>query len=622
MKRLALSVTVVGLLVAGAPSAVAQSQIDLAPASAPTFPQRAYRLTVPARRGLSSEDIKVTENGDPVSRLALTSADAARGGAFGAVLVIDASASMHGSAIRGAINAARDLAKRRTGSQQLGIVVFNRTPRILLAPTDDQQAIESALAVPPRLASQTRIFDAVSAALDLLKTAKITAGSVVVLSDGSDTGSSVAAATVATRARRANVAIYTVGLRSRAFDSGELQGLAAAGRGRYAAAASISDLRRIFRDLGAQLASDYLVEYRSLAKPGREVTVAVRVKDVDGIATSTYSVPGDASFVQVRDSFWTSGLGIVLTGLLSAALLALSLGILLVRRGRAPTLRERVQSFVSLPSERAVDPDALLTGPQTSSAERSLERMQWWIAFKRDLEVARIETAPMKIVTVTSIATVVVMYMLILVTGFPFAGLFALGIPWGVRTWVRIMRDRQRTQFTEQLPDVLQGTASAVRAGHGLVASLAIVAEDAAEPSRTEFLRVVADEALGVPLDEALRLVQARMESRDVLQIALVAQIQREAGGNMAEVLDRITDGLRQSGELRRMVKGLTAQGRLSRWVVTALPVLLLLAMTAISPHYVSPLYTTGLGLLLLFVAAVMSTLGSLVIGKIVNFKV
>jgi tight adherence protein B len=214
------------------------------------------------------------------------------------------------------------------------------------------------------------------------------------------------------------------------------------------------------------------------------------------------------------------------------------------------------------------------------------------------------------------------MYLLAAITGLPLVGLFALAIPWGVRTWVRISLERQRELFCDQLPDILQGAASAIRAGHGLVAALSEVAEQAPEPSRAEFIRVVSDEALGVPMDEALRSLQRRMNSREVLQIALVAQIQREAGGNMAEVLDRITDALRQRGELRRMVKALTAQGRLSRWVVTAIPLALLLVVSVANPRYVDPMFTTALGLFLLILAGTLMLIGSLVIGKIVNFKV
>ena len=623
MRLAAVSAAVLGLLVFGATTAPAQDRIGLVPAGSAQFPERSYRLTLPERRGLRPEDVKVTENGEPVRSLSLSSGDGRRRGEFGTILVIDASASMKGRAIRGAMSAARALARQRRGAQQIGVIVFNRTPTILLAPTDDRKAIDRALSRPPSLAAKTHIFDAVSGALDLLAQAKITAGSIVVLSDGADSGSRRAADAVTARARKENVSVFTVGLRSGAFDSRELKGLAAAGRGRYAAAESSTDLRRIFRELGAQLADDSLVRYRSSAEPGSQVTVAVRVSGADGIATSTYQVPGGPTYVRIERSFWTSGLGVAVTSLVCALLLAVALGVLFARRLRGPSLRERVQGFVSPPGDLSPVRDAVLTGDTaTGGAERSLERTKWWASFKHDVEIGRITVAPMRIVTTTVLATLVLMFLLAKVTGLALVGVFALAIPWGVRTLVRVKCERQRAHFTEQLPDMLQGAASAVRAGHGLVAALSMVAQDAPEPSRTEFLRIVADEGLGVPLEDALRVVQQRMDNREVQQIALVAQIQREAGGNMAEVLDRITEALRQRAELRRMVKALTAQGRLSRWVVTALPLVLLLVLSVINPAYMAPLYTTLLGLIMLGLAGAMMLGGSLAIGKIVNFNV
>jgi tight adherence protein B len=624
MRRAALILAVLGLVASMATgvATAAPQRLGLSPAGTPKFPERAYRLSLPTRRGLLPQDLRVTENGDPVSKLKLTSADAARGGDFGAILVIDASASMHGGAIAGAMGAARELATQRTSGQQLGVVVFNRTAKVLLAPSADQQEIDAVLARTPTLAPQTHIFDAVAVAEGLLERAHITAGSIVLLSDGSDTGSRASAQAVAARALRSNFRIYTVGLRSRAFNSGELKDLAAAGGGAYSAAASISDLRRIYREIGAQLASEYLVEYRSFARPGRDVTVAAHIVGTDSVGSGAYRVPGGATFVQIEDSFWTSTLGVIVTGLLSASLLALGLGILLARSRRAPTVRERIRGFVSTPAELALDEDTVITGRAASGAERSLEKTQWWQRFKLDVEVARIMIEPIKIVAGTLLATLVMFYVLAAVTGLPLVGVFALAIPWGVRTWVRIASDRQRALFVEQLPETLQGASSAIRAGHGLVAALSMVAQDAPEPSRAEFLRVVADEALGVPLDDALRVVQDRMDSREVMQIALIAQIQREAGGNMAEVLDRITEALRGRAELRRMVKALTAQGRLSRWVVTALPVGLLLVISVANPAYVHPLYTTPFGVFMLVAAGVLMLVGSVVIGKIVDFKV
>jgi tight adherence protein B len=164
--------------------------------------------------------------------------------------------------------------------------------------------------------------------------------------------------------------------------------------------------------------------------------------------------------------------------------------------------------------------------------------------------------------------------------------------------------------------------ASAMRAGHSFIGALSVVVEDAPEPSRSEFRRVVADEQLGVPLEDALHVVVERMESRELEQVALVAAVQRQSGGNTAEVLDRVTDTIRERFELRRTVQTLTAQGRLSRWIVSALPLFLLLVITLINPGYMNVLYDSGGGRIALVFAGVMVVSGSLVIKRIVNIKV
>ena len=623
MRRRALGAALIGLLaLVVAPSHAVAQQPMLVPAGTPKFPERAYRLTVPERRALAAGQLKVTENGEAVRGVTLTSAEAGNGTDFGTVLVIDASKSMRGAAIRGAIDAAREVAAQRASNQQLGVIVFNRTPTVVTDLTTDQAVIDAALATPPELAPQTRIFDAVDTALDMLARAKITAGSIIVLSDGADTNSVVPAKAVGTRARKANVRIFTIGLRSRSFDRSELSGLASVGRGRYFPTESVEDLGAIFRQLGAELAKEYLIRYRSETHVGRSVTVAVRVKGLNGVATANYTVPGGTSFVLVDDSFWTSTVGIIGTTLLCALLLAMGLALLLVRRHRRPELKERVRDFVTSLGEVSTAEDVVVANRDArGAAERSLEKTQWWASFKEDCEIGRIDKDPVKIVLWTAVGTLVLAYLLAKIIG-PLTCVFALAVPLGVRGWVAFHLARQRRVFAEQLPDILQGCASAIRAGHGLTGALAMVSDDAPDPSRVEFQRVVSDEQLGVPLDDALRVVQRRMDSRDVQQIALVAQLQRDTGGNMAEVLDRVTDSLRRRAELRRMVQSLTAQGRLSRWVVSAIPVALLLIITIVNPEYVEPLYTTTLGNLMLIAAGILIVSGSLVIKKIVDFKV
>src|SRR5205823_1543418 len=197
-----------------------------------------------------------------------------------------------------------------------------------------------------------------------------------------------------------------------------------------------------------------------------------------------------------------------------------------------------------------------------------------------------------------------------------------LVVPFGVRAFVKRKVKRKRDLFAEQLPDNLQVLASALRAGHSFIGALSVVVEDAPEPSRSEFRRVVADEQLGVPLEEALHTVVERMENRELEQVALVGALQRQTGGNTAEVLDRVTETIRERFELRRTVQTLTAQGRMSRWVVSLLPLFLLIVISLINPGYAHVLYAHTGGRIALAFAGLMVVSGSLVIKKIINIKV
>jgi tight adherence protein B len=241
---------------------------------------------------------------------------------------------------------------------------------------------------------------------------------------------------------------------------------------------------------------------------------------------------------------------------------------------------------------------------------------------RQTLDVARISITAERLVAWVAGTTVVLLVLLPVITGAPVAALLAFGVPLVARGYVERNAHRQRRLFTEQLPDNLQVMASAMRAGHSFSGSLAVVAEDAPEPTRREFERVVADERLGVPMDEALGAVVERMQSKDLAQVALVATLQRDTGGNTAEVLERVTETVRDRVAVQRLVRTLTAQGRMSRWVLTAIPIGLLLLLTAINPTYMHPLWATRAGHSVLVLAAVMVVSGSLVIKRIVNIKV
>jgi tight adherence protein B len=624
-----VQVALLALLAAGltaAPSAAGKSGLTLTEAGNPPFPDRAFVLTLPSDRPLSADQLRVRENGTPVTGLTVVPAALGKGNQFGVVLVIDASDSMKGKPIAGALAAAQLFVGHRTAEQQVAVVTFNDQPDVALPFTTDSSAILQALAHKPTLAYGTHIYDAVGKAISLLEQAKIVAGSVVVLSDGADTGSTSSRADVIAAAKRAHVRIFAVGLRSKHFEPGALRNLAQGASGSMSEADSVKDLSRIYDQLGTQLSREYLLRYRSYQRLGEKVQVSVQIKGVAGAGRSGYATPPlTTATLQgyhkgFGNGFWGSPFTMIVVSVFAVGLVAFCLFLLLMPRRR--TFQKRLAEFVSMAeaSDGGSIGGALQTG-FLNSTEKSLEGAKWWDRFVEEVELAEIRMKPAYIAIWTLIGTVLVMWLLAVF--FTFAGLLlGLIVPFTVWGIIRRKVEHKRQQFAEQLPDNLAVLASAIRAGHSFVGALSVVVDDAPEPARSEFRRVVADEQLGRPLEDALEVVVVRMQNRDLEQVALVAVLQRETGGSTAEVLERVVETVRERMELRRLVRTLTAAGRMSRWVVSFLPLVLLLAIWVLNPSYLHPLTSQTSGRILLVFAALLVICGSLVIKRIVNIKV
>jgi tight adherence protein B len=210
-----------------------------------------------------------------------------------------------------------------------------------------------------------------------------------------------------------------------------------------------------------------------------------------------------------------------------------------------------------------------------------------------------------------------------LASGVPVVGFLILPVgPIALGSLVRYRREKQQRLFSQQLAQHLEELASAMRAGHGLVAGLRAMVEAALEPSRSEWARVVNDEQLGKPLDEAMHTLALRMDCYEVDQVALIASLHQRTGGNIAEVLDRVAEGVRERAELRRELQALTAQARLSRWVVTGLPFVLVGVIELVDPPYLRPLFKTTGGHVVLALAAMLLGIGALVMRKLTEIKV
>jgi len=183
-------------------------------------------------------------------------------------------------------------------------------------------------------------------------------------------------------------------------------------------------------------------------------------------------------------------------------------------------------------------------------------------------------------------------------------------------------RKRRMTKLMNQLPDVFEMMSQALRAGHSLAGAIQLVYEQMPPPIATEFAQVYHEQNLGIKVEEALQSMADRVDSLDVRFFVTAVMIQRQTGGDLAEVLDNISGVIRERIELAGLVRGLTAEGRLSGWVLFSLPALVFVASMFLNPNYARVLLEDPRGQIMLMLAAGMQLMGIAMIRWIVNIKV
>jgi tight adherence protein B len=243
--------------------------------------------------------------------------------------------------------------------------------------------------------------------------------------------------------------------------------------------------------------------------------------------------------------------------------------------------------------------------------------------FQRALDQANIPwSAAQTLVNLTAITSALLAGLFVLrvsplVTFGVAAGAFILPIAYLFRR-----RKKRLKKLAEQLPDVFELLSQALRAGHSLASGMQLIAKQLPDPAGTEFGRVFHEQNLGVKIDDALRNLAERVDVLDVRFFVTAVLIQRQVGGDLAEVLDKIGSVIRERIKLFGTVQALTAEGRLSGYVLLALPLLVFLAMLKVNSEYAMMLLTDPIGKLMLAAAIVMQLMGWMMIKKIVNIKV
>jgi tight adherence protein B len=308
------------------------------------------------------------------------------------------------------------------------------------------------------------------------------------------------------------------------------------------------------------------------------------------------------------------------TGLAAAFLAVLTVFLLALASGG-----ERGVVAVAAPArERFTPAGGMLTrvaNRAKGAAEAALSRRGGKSALSRTLDSAgiRLTAGEFLILNISAIiAGTAVGGLLLRLPGALLLGALALVVP---RLLVNRSCRKRRDAFAAQLDGTLQLLAGSLRAGYGLMQAVSNIAAEAAAPTGREFGRIVVEARLGRDLVEALTALAQRMDSPDFRWVTQAIEIQRSVGGDLAEILDTVGHTIRERNQIRRQIKALSAEGRISSYILIGIPIFLAVFMVVMAPEFIAPLWTTTMGLIAVGVGVALMLVGIAWIRRLVRLR-
>jgi len=606
---------------------------------------------LPAGTSIDADSVQVTLNDETVPVTVEPITEAAEVPQRTVVLTMDTSGSMaEDGKIQAARRSALDFLNQLPPGVRVGLVSFSDTAEVEVSPTPNRRVIRQAIrGLTPD--GDTALYDAVVLATETVGTDGIR--SAIILSDGEDNVSTqgVQDATRAASASGAQVDAIALGAGAEGALE-DLEQITSASGGVVAQAGDAAELATFF-DVAAEVFTNELIitaevpETFTSPDASLEVTatagdlqitdsafVSVRLPAAEATATPTESSSEAFGPIAAPPAepglptgvFWV---GLVLGTVGLAAILWYAFG---GRKDPKAEVRSRLEVYSLEGATPKKQQEIIETALGDTAAMRSAVGMADRFVKSRDYESVlgtRLDAAgiPLRSAEWTLIhfgLTIGLGLLLTLVFNFNLlAGL--VGVAVGVLlpfAYLSNKASRRRNKFQEQLADTLQVMASSMSAGYSLPQAVDTVVREELDPISTEFNRALLESRLGAPIEDSLDEVAARMQSEDFSWVVMAIRIQRQVGGNLAELLTTVARLLRERERLRRQVRVLSAEGRLSAWILIALPFVVAFFVLLRNPGYLNPLFTDPLGWVMLAGAAISLVIAVFWIRQIIDVEV
>lgn len=262
-----------------------------------------------------------------------------------------------------------------------------------------------------------------------------------------------------------------------------------------------------------------------------------------------------------------------------------------------------------------------LTDSTVAVINRRLKGGSGFLVDRDKLEKAGLKAQPADYLLMMGAGAFVGVVLGYLVGGFFLAVVLFLVVPVGMLFYLSLRTSQRRAKFDEQLPDTIQMLTGSMRAGHSLLRAIDASARESDTPMAEELSRIVNETRIGRDLGESMLDVAERTASEDFSWIAQAIEIHREVGGDLAEVLDHVGETIRDRNQIRRQVKALSAEGKMSAGVLLALPVVMFFALILVNAQYAKTFTSTVPGFLMLGTAGAMLTAGGFWLNRLIKPK-
>lgn len=631
MRQLVLALAVVLPVAAATPTAAAQGELIVSDISVGAG-YRSISATVSttgmsADTALDPSSIVATVGGRTLPTTTVVTAKQTTSTTPHVLVVIDTSGSMQGQPLAEAKQAVSEFVADASPSVKIGLLGFATRPQLLVPPTTDRTRLLGAVAG-LQAQGETSLYDAVLTGLRAL--GRTGDRRLVVLSDGGDTRSTASFEAARDAAGRSGVIVDAIGFNTDEAVSSVLGKLAGSGRGSVRKASSAAELSSALATTVRSQAKTLTVKVLVPEDLRGENDLVLSVATPEGRLTSQASVSlGTASAEVPPPRGWWGTRNAVLGGA-GAIAAALLLGSVVLMGGghrdqrKVHTLLNRytTTSRTSPPGDSRAASQVVRTA--VDLADKVVTKRDLRDQLSLRLDRAAIAMTPAEwLLLRTGIGFGTLLMLGLLGSQVVTAVVLAVGVSTvGPALALRIRGSRRQKAFDEKLPDALQMVSGSLSAGYSLAQALDGLVREGSEPMATEMGRALAESRLGVAIETTLDGVAERMDSRDFRWVVMAIRVQREVGGNLAGVLTTVSATMRERAMLRRHVRGLSAEGRLSSYILIGLPLFLALFMLTLRPEYIRPLYTTGVGVMMIIAASLLLSIGSFWMSRMIKVEV